>query len=163
PGAEARFPEFFVQLVHEGQVWLEWTITMIGLPKGTLGAAPGHLRRAFLRDKRFVPGLRLSRVEGEAATLTRVAGRAVGWLPRTAACAYASPDPTRLAVRAPLGHRLGLHPSTVRWDGTLGATTHDPVSRHPLRVEVEGDRVRVADAGPPGKDLGLVSAWWRSW
>src|SRR5262249_37984668 len=153
--------EFLIQLVHEGRVWLEWTITMIGLPKGSIGAAPGPDRRAFLRDRRFVPGLRLSSVEGAATTLTREAVQEIAWLPGTAEAAYGPAAAPQAAVREHLGPRLGVHPSTVRWDGALAATAHEPVSRYPLRVAAEGDLVRVADAGPPGKDMGRVSEWWR--
>ncbi len=161
-GESHRFPEFLIQLVHEGRVWIEWVITMIGLPKGSIGMARGPERRAFLRDLRFVPGVRLSRAEGAATVLTREAVQEIAWLPGTVEAVYGSADVAQIAVREHLGQRLGVHPSAVRWDGAEASTLHDPISRYPLRVEAAGDLVRVADAGPPRKDLDHVSDWWRS-
>jgi 1-acyl-sn-glycerol-3-phosphate acyltransferase len=162
-GEDNRFPEFLVQLVHEERVWLEWIITMIGLPKGSIGMAPGPARRAFLRDRRFVPGVRLSRAEGAVTTLGREAVQEIAWLPGTVEAVYGSADVAQIAVREHLAHRLAVHPSTVRWDGAEAAAAQDPIARYPLRVEAEGDRARVSDAGPARKDLGAVSEAWRSW
>ncbi len=44
-------------------VWCQLRLVEVLFPKGPLGSAPPAARRAFLRDRRFVPGLRLSRVE----------------------------------------------------------------------------------------------------
>jgi 3-hydroxymyristoyl/3-hydroxydecanoyl-(acyl carrier protein) dehydratase/1-acyl-sn-glycerol-3-phosphate acyltransferase len=162
-GEGHRFPEFLIQLVHEGQVWIEWVITMIGLPKGSIGMARGPDRRAFLRDHRFVPGVRLSRTEGAATALARESVQEIAWLPGTVEAVYGSADPVQIAAREHLGHHLGVHPSAVRWDGAEAATVHDPVSRYPLHVEDTGALVRVRDAGRPRHDLSLSSTWWRSW
>ncbi len=162
-GEGDRFPEFLIELAHEGRVWLSWVITMIGLPKGTIGMAPGPERRAFLRDKRFVPGVRLSGEAAGVTTLTREAVQEIAWLPGTVEAVYGATDVVQIAVREHLGHRLGVHPSTVRWDGALASTTHEPLARYPLRVETEGSLARVADAGRPSLDLGATSTWWRSW
>jgi 1-acyl-sn-glycerol-3-phosphate acyltransferase len=162
-GEGDRFPEFLLQLLHEERVWVEWTITMVGLPKGSIGMAPGPERRAFLRDRRFVPGVRLSRAEGAATTLTRAAVQEIAWLPGTVEAVYGSADFVQIALREHLGHRLHVHPSTVRWDGAEAATAHEPLSRYPLRIETDGSLARIHDAGPPRLDLVPSSAWWRAW
>src|SRR5262249_29643077 len=146
-GEAHRYPEFLLQLIHGDRVWVEWIITMIGLPKGSIGMAPGPLRRAFLRDRRFVPGVRLPRAEGPVTTLGRDAVQEIAWLPGTVEAVYGTADVAQIAVREHLAHRLGVHPSTVRWDGSEAATAHDPITRYPLRIESDGDRATVSDAG----------------
>jgi 1-acyl-sn-glycerol-3-phosphate acyltransferase len=162
-GTEHRFPEFLIQLIDDGaaRVWLEWTLAMILLPKGSIGMAPAPQRRAFLRDKRFVPGVRLSRQEESASVLTREAVQAIAWLPGTVEAVYGTGDVAQIAAREHLAHRLGVHPSTCRWDGVHASTTHEPLGRYPFEVTSAGHEVRVADAGPPEHDLDDVSAWWR--
>ncbi len=156
-GEGARFPEFLLQLTHEGRVWMEWVITMIGLPKGSIGMAPGPERRAFLHERRFVPGVRLSKSEagreGAATTLTREQVQEIAWLPGTVEAVYGTADVTQIAVREHLAHRLGVHPSTVAWDGAEASTVHEPIARYPLRVEAGESLVRVTDAGPQRQDL----------
>jgi 1-acyl-sn-glycerol-3-phosphate acyltransferase len=161
PDDHRRYPAFAIQLAHEGRVWLTWTITMIGLPKGTIGMAPGRARRAFLQGSDFVPGVRLSRTERAQTVLGAEDVAAIAWLPGTVEAVYGATDVAAIAVREHLAHRLGVHPRTVSWDGTLASTSHEPLGRYPLRVESQGDVVRVADAGAPHHDLEHVSTWWR--
>jgi 3-oxoacyl-(acyl-carrier-protein) synthase/3-hydroxymyristoyl/3-hydroxydecanoyl-(acyl carrier protein) dehydratase/1-acyl-sn-glycerol-3-phosphate acyltransferase len=162
-GEQHRFPEFLLQLVHGDRVWLEWVITMIGLPKGSIGMAPGPDRRAFLRERRFVPGMRLSSAREGLTTLTREAVQEIAWLPGTVEAVYGSADVAQIAAREHLGHRLRVHPSAVQWDGVEATSAHDPIARYPLRVETAGAEVQVADAGPPRQELGPISTWWRDW
>ena len=87
-------------------------------PKGALGSAPPRDRRAFLRDRRFVPGLRLSREEGGTTHLAEADVRASDWLPGTLAQAYAAEGDllAQIAVKEHVAARAAVHPSSVAVD-----------------------------------------------
>ena len=85
-----RFPRFQIQAIAGGRVIASLDLVEVLFPKGALGSAPPRDRRAFLRDRRFVPGLRLSREQGGTTHLAEADVRASDWLPGTLAQAYAA-------------------------------------------------------------------------
>jgi 3-hydroxymyristoyl/3-hydroxydecanoyl-(acyl carrier protein) dehydratase/1-acyl-sn-glycerol-3-phosphate acyltransferase len=167
---DLRFPKIDLQLVRDHRVLVALTLVEVLLPKGAFGSAPPEDRRAFLRDRRWVPGLSLATVEGDETVLTEAAVRGMDWLPGTVAAAYAVPPSgardlvARVAVQDHVARRACVHPATVRVDDglTTGVASVRPLRAHAVAVTRDGDRVRVRDAGPPVQDLGPVRRWWRT-
>ncbi|MEW5848463.1 MAG: beta-ketoacyl synthase N-terminal-like domain-containing protein [Myxococcota bacterium] len=166
---EPRFPKFDIQLLVNGAVCAALTLVEVLLPKGPIGRASRADRRAFLRDRRYMPGLRLSRAEGSATVASTVDVKTSDWLPGNVARIYRVPATADLvaevALRDHVAQRAVVHPSTVQPAADLKSATVGmrPLRRHPLRVERTGDVVRVSDDGLPFTDMSLVEARWRQW
>ncbi len=162
-GEGDRFPEFLIQLVHGERVWLSWVITMIGLPKGSIGMAlarsdaAASLPRQALRPRRAPPrkAAGVTTLTRESVQRSRLAPRhRRGRVRRVRRRADRRPRAPRPSPRRPPVHRaLGRHEPPP-------PTSPSPL---PARVETEGSLARVADAGAPRLDLASTSAWWRSW
>nr|QEP18573.1 Pfa3 [synthetic construct]QEP18577.1 Pfa3 [synthetic construct] len=166
---QPRFPKFEVQLLVGGVVRVALTLVEVLLPRGPIGQRSRADRRAFLRDRRFVPGVRLSRAEGALTVAAPEDVKPSDWLPGNVACIYGVAPGADLvaevAVRDHLAQRAFVHPSTVRPSADLADATvaMRPLRRHFLDVRRDGDTVRVSDARPPAMDLGPVEAHWRKW
>jgi 3-hydroxymyristoyl/3-hydroxydecanoyl-(acyl carrier protein) dehydratase/1-acyl-sn-glycerol-3-phosphate acyltransferase len=164
---DARHPRYDIQLVVDGVVRVALTLVEVLLPKGPIGRASRLERRAFLRDRRFVPGVRLARAEGATTVAAPADVKPSDWLPGNVASIYGVAPGRDLvaevAVRDHMAARAVVHPSAVRVaDDLAGATAAmRPLRRHFLSVTREGDAVRVADAAAPALDLGPVEAYWR--
>ncbi|MFO0761207.1 MAG: polyketide synthase dehydratase domain-containing protein [Byssovorax sp.] len=164
---EARFPRFEIQLSVAGSVLAALTLVEILLPRGPIGRANRLDRRAFLRDRRFVPGLRLSRVEGAGTVASPEDIAPSDWLPGNVAAIYGIPagaDRTlEVAVRDHVASRAFVHPSMIQIapDARSAVAKIRPLRRHAVDVRREGTSVHVVDAGPPAMDLGPVEAYWR--
>ncbi len=164
---EPRFPKFDIQLLVGGAVRVALTLVEILLPRGPIGRQSRLDRRAFLRDRRFVPAARLSRVDGPFTVASLEDIKPSDWLPGNVAAIYgASPGAdlvTEVALRDHLASRAFVHPSQVQIadDQRSATASMRPLRRHFLDVSREGQSVRVGDAGPPVMDLGPVEAHWR--
>jgi len=164
---EPRFPKYDIQLIVDGSVLVALTLVEVLLPKGPIGRASRLERRAFLRDRRFVPGLRLSRVEGASTVAAPSDVKPSDWLPGNVATIYGAPPGgdliAEVAVRDHVASRAIVHPSSVRPSADLRSATvaMRPLRRHLLDVAREGDAVRVTDAGAPVLDLAPVESYWR--
>lgn len=166
---DPRFPVVDIQLLSEGRVLVAFRLVEILLPKGPLGAAPPEARRAFLRDRRHVPGVALSRFDGTTTTLDDAVMRQSDWLPGNVARIYGVPVARRnellaeVAVREHVARRAFVHPSTVvvEPDFTGARAAVRPLRRHPLHVTRGADSITVVDAAPPSQDLAPVRAYWR--
>ena len=150
-------PAFDLQLiVGEGageRVWAHGRILEACFPKGPLGAAEPELRRAFLRDQAFVPGLRLSRVDGDTTRLTQSEVDACDWMPGTVMGIYGRDNAADIAVLEHVAHAQQLHP------GRLQASL--PLNPPSVDVAWEGDEVVVRDAAtPPRLDPAPVRPFW---
>ncbi len=165
---DARFPKYDLQLVVEGVVRVALTLVEVLLPKGPIGRATRLERRAFLRDRRFVAGVRLARSEGAATVATPADVKPSDWLPGNVATIYGVAPGADLiaevAVRDHVAARAFVHPSTVRVSADLRSATvaMRPLRRHFLNVERAGDTVRVTDAAAPSVDLAPVESHWRT-
>ena len=175
---EVRFPRFRIQAIVAGRVIASLELVEVLFPKGPLGSAPPLERRAFLRDRRPVAGLRLSREENGATRLDDAAVRASDWLPGTLAQAYAAEGdlPTQIAAKEHVAARAAVHPAIVTIDpgaagaradtqgaGSTLAVAHspsEPFAAWPIAIERTAGAVRVSDAGPPSLDLAPVRDWW---
>ncbi|MBV1858414.1 MAG: 1-acyl-sn-glycerol-3-phosphate acyltransferase [Nannocystaceae bacterium] len=135
-------PAFDLQLiVGDGvaqRVWAHGRILEACFPKGPLGAAAPEERRAFLRDKAFVPGLRLSRADGEATRLTQAEVDACDWMPGTVLGIYGRDKAADIAVLEHIAHVHRVHPSC------LPAVL--PLNPPSIELAWEGDEVVVRDA-----------------
>ncbi|MEO1269800.1 MAG: 1-acyl-sn-glycerol-3-phosphate acyltransferase, partial [Myxococcota bacterium] len=163
-----RLPRFRLQLIWRSQVWCAWTLVEALFPKGPLGSAPPLDRRAFLRDRRYRPGVLLSTVVPTSASSQWVDTRlqpdtvaASDWLPGTVEALYGTTVPETIAQREHLAYRLKVHPGVVH-----RAT---PLSHIPLEVEsgCEGEAAScIAVRSPkavPALDLTSVEAFWERW
>jgi len=155
-------PRFRLQILGD-RVLADLVLEELLLPKGPIGQAAPADRLAFLRDRRFVPGLGLSTAQDGATTATRTALRASDWLPGTVAAVYGGGEDlvARVAAADHVAARAGVHPSRVRLDGEVATTLHLPLTRWPLAVGRTGEAVTVR--GEAVQDLSAVRAWWREW
>ena len=141
-----------MRIVAEGRLWADLLVEEVCMPKGRLGDVPAADRAGFLRDRRFVAGMGLSRIEGGVTILDRSGVAAADWLPGTLAVVYAI-DPRgdlgrQIAVKEHVAGPIGLHPSAVRWlDGE--ACAHALDRPYPVHVADDGACVRVSDGGSP--------------
>jgi 3-oxoacyl-(acyl-carrier-protein) synthase/3-hydroxymyristoyl/3-hydroxydecanoyl-(acyl carrier protein) dehydratase/1-acyl-sn-glycerol-3-phosphate acyltransferase len=164
---EPRFPMLDVQVLDGSGVILDFRLVEVLLPRGPIGAAPRDARRAFLRDRRFVPGVALSSGQGDATRLSQATLKQSDWLPGNVAAIYGVPADrrgellTEVAVRDHVARRAFVHPSTVTLEADGARAAMRPLRLHPVAIERAGDEVTVRDAAPPRQDLARVKAWWR--
>jgi 3-hydroxymyristoyl/3-hydroxydecanoyl-(acyl carrier protein) dehydratase/malonyl CoA-acyl carrier protein transacylase/1-acyl-sn-glycerol-3-phosphate acyltransferase len=164
---DPRFPQIDLQLLHGERVLVALRLVEVLLPKGPLGAGPPEQRRAFLRDRRFVPGVALSTFDGSTTRLDETTVRQSDWLPGTVARIYRVPPGGELlaeiAVREHAARRAFVHPSTVtpEADGSGARAATRPLRLHRLHTERSASAIAVTDAGPPVQDLAPVRAYWR--
>jgi acyl transferase domain-containing protein/3-hydroxymyristoyl/3-hydroxydecanoyl-(acyl carrier protein) dehydratase/1-acyl-sn-glycerol-3-phosphate acyltransferase len=165
---DPRFPRFDIQILSGDRVIVSFRLVGVLLPKGPIGMAPPEARLAFLRDRRYVPGVGLSEFDGTTTRLTGARVQQSDWLPGNVARIYAVPPARRgqlvaeVAVREHVARRAFVHPSsiTVEADYTAAHAAMRPLRRHPVAVSRSGDEVAVADAGPPTQDLTPVRRYW---
>ena len=175
---DPRFPRFQIQAIAAGRVIATLDLVEVLFPKGALGSAPPRDRRAFLRDRRFVPGLRLSSEQNGTTHLADDDVRASDWLPGTLAQAYAAEGDLlgQIAMKEHVAARAAVHPSSVAVDmdtdaaasGSAGVDASlalarcpsEPLTVLPLTLERTAGSVSVRDAGPPTLDLSPVRDWW---
>lgn len=111
-------PRFRIQLLDAEGVFAQLLLVEACFPKGTLGSAAPLERRAFLRDREFVPGLSLSRqsLSGQDEPETRLCEAEVlasDWMPGTIEGIYHSRDVETIAIKEHLAARERLHPGML--------------------------------------------------
>jgi acyl transferase domain-containing protein/3-hydroxymyristoyl/3-hydroxydecanoyl-(acyl carrier protein) dehydratase/1-acyl-sn-glycerol-3-phosphate acyltransferase len=148
-------PTFKIQLIADGKVWVQLRLVERTFPKGPLGMAPPLDRRAFLRDRQFVEGLRLSRVEGEETRLSAIEVEATDWLPGTVQAVYGSTNFAEIAVKEHIAAEQQLHP------GLLPSAL--PLTRFDIETKREDSDIVVRSAAPSVLDLTQVADFWRHW
>jgi 3-oxoacyl-(acyl-carrier-protein) synthase/3-hydroxymyristoyl/3-hydroxydecanoyl-(acyl carrier protein) dehydratase len=166
---DARFPAVDLQLIVDSRVVVSMRLVEVLVPTGRLGDVGAAARVRFVRDRRFVDGVGLSRVQGEATSLRDAEVHEVEWLSGTVASLYGVParrqeDLTaQVAARDHVARRAHVHPSTVDVTDDLSSAVAAlrPLRRHELVVQRDGAEVVVRDAGPPRQDLNDVRSAWR--
>jgi 1-acyl-sn-glycerol-3-phosphate acyltransferase len=173
-----RFPRFLIQASAAGRLLATLDLVEALFPKGPIGSAPPLDRRAFLRDQRPVPGLRLSQEQDGTTRLAEADVRASDWLPGTLAQAYSAGSDLLgdIAVKEHVAARAAVHPASVSIaaagvdprrvpDADGNFTLHarcaaESFTVHTLSLERRAGAVAVADAAPPAIDLAPVRDWW---
>ncbi len=148
-------PAFRVEIIDEDRLWCSFRLVEAGFPKGPIGSADPEERRAFLRDRLFVPGLALSTLEKGRTVLAPDDVDGSDWLPGTVEALYGTRSVQDIAEREHLAHKLGVHPSV--------ATRSTPLNRFPRITMVEDGKVVVRDEGPEELDVGPVAEFWTRW
>jgi len=169
-GEDSRFPIFRLQLSVGARVFADMRLVEILMPKGPLGLAAPEDRRRFLRDGLFVPGLGLSRADGDATLLDRADVARSDWLPGTVRRVYAASgaDLCRdVAVKEHLARRAKTHPRLVevRDDdaGLRVVSARRPLRAQPVELMDTAGTLVVHDAGPARLDVEPVRSFWRGY
>lgn len=166
---DERFPLFDIQLFYGDQICIAFRLVGVLLPKGRIGIAPADARRAFLRDRQYVPDVALSHFDGTTTRLTAATVQQSDWLPGNIATIYSVPQTRRkllveeVAIREHISRRALVHPSNVTPSTDLrsATTAQHPLRRYDLHVTRENDEVVVADEAPPVQDLTPIREYWR--
>ncbi len=149
------FPAFAVQLIGSEGVWCTFRLVESCFPKGSIGSAEPADRVAFLRDRRFVPGLSLSRLEDGATVLSDAEVARVDWLPGTVGGIYGSRDVEEIARKEHIARAHALHP---------GLLPHGlPLHRFQLTAKRSEGEVRVDGDGLGELDSSPVQRFWSRW
>ena len=142
-----RFPVLEFSLYAGARMWARMTVVFVAVPEGPLDAFPALARRAHLRDRAFVPGVRVSRERAGVTTLRDEDLAAAEWIPRTIRLAYgiegAADVALAVATREHASARLGVHPSAVSVEGGVA---RGPSGSLALSAAREGPEVTVRDA-----------------
>lgn len=162
-GVADRLCRFAIQLIADGHVWLACDLIEILMPKGPLGSAPPAQRRAFLRDRKPVTGMSLSRTTAKATRLSAFEIRSSNWLPGTLEQAYrvaASDDLVEsIAVKEHVGRLADVHPSQVVTHPGSAVANRQPLTRWHLDITRDGEDVVVRGATQQ-PDLAPVRRYW---
>ncbi len=159
--ASAPFPTFHIQILAGDRVWAEIRLREVLLPKGRLGMRPGPDRVRFLRDRQYVAGMSLSRVDGEVTRLSDEEVAATDWLPGTVAALYGSADAGRIVALEHVGRHAHVHPSRVRLDGHAATAANLPLNQFFVSSSREGRDHVASDEAPESLDLSGVRAFWQ--
>lgn len=159
---DGRFFRVHIRLSQGAEALAAFDLVEIMLPKGRLGARAGHDRRAFLKERRFVPGMALAEAGPHATCLSRGEARQSNWLPGTQEQIYGAAEHEDLVARIVVGDHcgqaLGLHPGAVRIEKGLCANL--PLNRWPIAVGEEGDRVCATSGDPAPIDWRRLHDHW---
>ncbi len=143
---DRRFPVIGVQIIAEDEVWSEFELVVTLFPKGFLGQVEPLARRAFLYERRFVPGMALSSYNDGTTNLSNAEVQASDWLAGTVASVYA-PEMARMpleaeqltqlvAIKEHVARRWRIHPAHL-------------IVNHPAEVSVTQ---RGGEAGKEGDE-----------
>ncbi|HEY1909747.1 MAG TPA: hypothetical protein VGG73_02390, partial [Vicinamibacterales bacterium] len=159
--ASAPFPTFHIQILAGDRVWAEIRLREVLLPRGRLGMRPGPDRVRFLRDRQYVDGMSLSRVDGEVTRLSDEEVTATDWLPGTVSAIYGSADAARIAALEHVGRHARVHPSRIRVDERATTAANLPLNRFFVSSSIEGRDHVASDAAPESLDLSSVRTFWQ--
>jgi acyl transferase domain-containing protein/3-hydroxymyristoyl/3-hydroxydecanoyl-(acyl carrier protein) dehydratase/1-acyl-sn-glycerol-3-phosphate acyltransferase len=114
-----RFPRTHLRLQCGKDLLVSFDLVEVLLPKGRLGNAPAPLRRAFLEERRFAPGIALATVGETESFLHHQEVQRTDWLPGTLRSIYDLGDDhsglaREITIRDHVGATLRLHPADVR-------------------------------------------------
>ncbi len=157
----ARLPATRIQVIGDSGVLLQARLVEIMMPKGPVGSIAAHLRPRFLHDLEFIPGVGLSRREGDDTVLRITDLAASDWLPGTVRQAFGSVDPIELAMRDHAAAALSVHPRHMVVQGNVVTSSHAPLNRVVVEAQPSSDGVRVR--GLPQLDLTPIETYWRDW
>jgi 3-oxoacyl-(acyl-carrier-protein) synthase/3-hydroxymyristoyl/3-hydroxydecanoyl-(acyl carrier protein) dehydratase/1-acyl-sn-glycerol-3-phosphate acyltransferase len=158
-GRQGRGPTTDIRgLRADGTTWIRFTLQEVLVPKGPIGTAAPEDRAAFLRDRRGVAGVALSRSGADGWVCSPADLHRSDWLPGTVAAVYGSTDPRRIAAQDAVAAAVGVHPGVVAPADDAATVATLPLLRVPLARA--GAAVRT---GPPALDLAPIADFWRRW
>jgi 3-hydroxymyristoyl/3-hydroxydecanoyl-(acyl carrier protein) dehydratase/1-acyl-sn-glycerol-3-phosphate acyltransferase len=149
------FPAFEIQLIGEHGVWARLRLVEACFPKGKLGRAAPHERRAFLRDHLSVPNLSLAQIGPEQTTLRVADVEASDWLPGTVAGIYGTRDAATIARKEHIGAAHGIHPRHV--------PEALPLTRFDLEVHGGDEAIELRGDGRGTLDITPIREFWTQW
>ena len=150
-----EFPAVQVQLIGEDGVWCSFRLVEACFDKGAIGNAEPLDRRAFLRDRSFVQGVRTSTEVDGTTQLSEEAVAGIDWLPGTVAEIYGTRDAGEIAEREHIGAALKVHPGLVP-NGL-------PLHSFALDTQVSDGVVSVTGDGCGTLDITPVQDFWSGW
>jgi len=164
-----QFPRIELTLIHQEEVWAEITLIESLFPKGPLGMPAPHLRRAFLGQRAYVPGLGLAHRELDATVLDPATVEGSDWLAGSLAHAYAATgeDLTReIAIKEHVAALARTHPAWVRVGPESGEQVQldcrsTPLNRYVVHATQSDDSWRVTGQMSPTLELESTQAYWR--
>ncbi len=163
-----RQPRFRSQLIVDDRVWATLEHTEVPVPKGPFASVPHAELRAYLRDRRHVPGVALSNLSNGSTQLADAEVATVNWLPGTLESVYqAGGDLAQItaaiAAKEHIARKIEVHPGTVIVTDAVANCPSVPLTSFPLRIERRDCAVSVSDAGPERLDLDTVADYWRDY
>ncbi|GAA1956897.1 polyketide synthase dehydratase domain-containing protein [Amycolatopsis minnesotensis] len=149
-GADSTDPRLFsldLQLCSDDTVLVAFHVVLITLPAGPFADVPGLTRRAYLRDREFVPSLLLSTQEGTSTVVHRDAIEPFDRMPGAATSIYAlgqGDTLPQIAAKEHLARLIRAHPSRITVDNDLRHARCDGRA-WPISVTHDHDHARVHD------------------
>ena len=173
-GLESRlFPRTRVVFMHaderENREIASFELIQILLPKGPLGTAEPIDRIGYLRDRRYVPELTLSKLTEGEAELDKETVVATDWLAGTVARIYnhdrdaggLQTDLTmRVCVAEQIARHTRIHPYFSSYDERAGRCANLPLNELPLQVQQQEGTVTVTSGAPAELDWRAVRESW---
>ena len=165
---DPRRPMVDAQIIAAGRVLAELRLVEILLPKGPIGMASPEARRAFLRDRIYVPGVGLAQHEAADTRLELAAVQQSDWLPGNVARIYGTradvPLLEQVAIKEHVARRAEVHPADIRVADDLAsaAATIRPLRSYPVQLTRAADHALVSPAGEPILDMAPITQFWRN-
>ena len=142
-----------VRIVVNGTVWCEFVLREKLFPMGAFAGTPLVALRTFMGQKSFVPGVSLSKRDGEVTSLTVAAVNSVNWLPGTLEQVYgvtgtAADLAWQIAVREHQAALWQVHPSQLEWDEATSSVKlpGNPVRTQRVEITREPGSVKVRNS-----------------
>ncbi|MEI8378669.1 MAG: beta-ketoacyl synthase N-terminal-like domain-containing protein [Planctomycetota bacterium] len=139
-----------VRIVVDGTVWCEFVLREKLFPMGAFAGTPLVALKTFMGQKAFVPGVSLSKRDGEVTSLTVAAVNSVNWLPGTLEQVYgvtgtAADLAWQIAVREHMAFLWQVHPSQLEWDEATSSVKlpGNPVCTQRVEITREPGSVKV--------------------
>lgn len=142
-----------VRIIVDGTVWCEFVLREKLFPMGAFAGTPLAALRTFMGLKSFVPGVSLSKRDGDVTSLTVAAVNSVNWLPGTLEQVYgvtgtAADLAWQIAVREHQAALWQVHPSQLEWDEATSSVKlpGNPVRSQRVEITREPGTVKVRNS-----------------
>ena len=150
---------------REGSPVCSFRLSEVILPKGSLISAPPLERRDFLLHRRFIPGLTISRFDGEGSGLDYSDVAESNFLKGSVEHVFRVEGTVeemteKIAVKEYAAAKLLLHPSDIVFDGSGRKCANTPLNEFLLQPVKKEKGVRILPSEPLPIDLeGFKEHW----
>ena len=165
---DGRFVRLDVQVRHHGKVWCRMILTEVLFPKGRLGAADPHARRAFLRDRTYQPQVGLSEFTDHGARLSTQELQASEWFKGTIESTYnvggaLEQRAALVCIKDAAGQRLQEHPHALNVQEDVRAVSSPRLPWLSCRYDLDMPLTRTfaVQAHEPEFDQAPLSSYWK--